>query len=118
MQFFYFKFTDIYALLFNRFTQNGLWNNTLTITKEKNYCLFEFIDKRSSIELELMNIYDPINKEHTHQIKKNNYNYKLIKEDNEYITRKEYNHEYKINLTTEKNFNINTFLSILYKSNV
>ena len=116
MQLFYFKFTEIYALLHHRFFQNGDWNKTLKINK-RDYpkcCFFEFQDNRPSIELKLKITYDHIQKEYKYFIVQSRYNediWELWKDrhnQNEYITNEHLNYEYKINLATKQIFKINT----------
>jgi hypothetical protein len=120
MQLFYFKFTEIYALLYERFVQNGSWNNTLRINEREHpkCCFFEFEDNRTSIEFKLKITYDHIQKEYKYFIVRPIYNenmWELWKDrsnQNEYITNVNYKYEYKINLATKQIFKINTSDSI------
>jgi hypothetical protein len=117
MQKFYFKFTDIYKLLHSRFVKNGLWNNTLK-TNERVHpkcCFFNFEDNHQSIEFILKITYEPIEKKYKYFIVRPRFEentWELQKNQNEYFTNKQINHEYKINLATKQIFKINTSVNV------
>jgi hypothetical protein len=117
MQLFYFTFSDIYKLLHHRFFQNGFWNSTLKITEDvhQKCCLFEFENINQSREFKLQITYDPIEKQYNYYVilpgsyKLNTWElFKDRNNPNEYITNKNHDHEYKIDLLTKKIFKINT----------
>ncbi len=112
IQLFYFKFTDIYDLLFKRFVQNGYWNNTLKITNYNN-CLFEFFNNQNRLVLKLKIIYNPQNKEYKYCVilgMRDDDFYRFIEDKNLniYITNTHNDLHYKINLKTQQIFKINT----------
>lgn len=108
IQFFYSIFSDIYKLLFDRFTNKGTWNNNLKITNFY-YCLFEFSNNQNISVLKLKIIYDPKNKRYTYSVIINEqlphdlFNFIKKKDNNnEYYTNNHDGLQYKIDLDTKK----------------
>ena len=118
IQIFYFKFSDIYELLANKFKKNEKWNNNLEIKQEEYngaqneyngefYCAYIFKDSINIRRLLLISRYDIIKKEYNHNIN----GCELIKDEknnNKYITKKVCQDKYEIDLTTNKIIKIDT----------
>ena len=107
IQLFYFKFTDIYDLLYKRFVTNGNWNNKIIFTDEKNSgnvnrLFVVFKNKEGSTILEFYIKYNPNSKKYDDFFVYNSIRYNFNIQNNEYVSEELRGIKYTINTQNKK----------------